>query len=124
MWVFIPEGFFSLVQDKKDDSIILVRSRYPGDLENLLNAYDPDFAPVHIKRITEWSGTDYRYRLPMERVWVETVFGQAAGNIRYTNFKNEVTNKQGHTRHDLYMKVWSILVNAQDRNADVWFARK
>jgi hypothetical protein len=123
MWVFIPEGFFSIVQDKKNPKILIVRSRYVGDLERLVNAYFPKQRQVLVESIREWAGTDYRYRLLMNREEVESVFGKAAASITYTNFKNEVTKQHGHARHDLYMKVWYIMSGAQSvkkNQEDMW----
>lgn len=114
MWVFTPEGFYSLVQDKQDASKILVRSRIADDLERLLDAYiNKNDAEILKNSITEWSGTDYRYRVALSRELVQYVFGEAAASITYTNFKNEVTEQRGHYRHDLYMKIWHIMNEAQ-----------
>jgi hypothetical protein len=144
MWVFTEIGFFSVVSydanrdpenenkfskkyvDPKDkkawwsfdfpsfkkpdkDPKVMVRARVRIDLENLL-----EYLPGEAK-ITEWKARDYPYRVVIPQEWWSVAISELSEDINYTNFKNRVTDAQGHERHMLYMTVWSAMNNAEEK---------
>jgi hypothetical protein len=117
MWLFTRYGFFSATVSRYDPTKIQVRARAREDLEKLvefargehkiekLNLKDP------ISDILELDHADYRYRVLMPRkTWSKLAF-KLADDIYYSNFKNEIHDRQ---RHDLYLRVWSTMLSLQE----------
>jgi len=92
------------VESSKDASLVVVRARDREDLENLR-----EFIPGI--KVVELPNRDYEYRAFVKRhVWERTI-RKLTAEIDYTNFKDSVTDKMGHKRHDLYMRVWSTMLS-------------
>lgn len=102
MWVFLPIGFYSVVQ-KKGDSYLTIRARFAGDLDRLKSAYLPGMGPVRLNE-----GTDYRYRASCTHAeWAEAM-GKASMDINYDNFKNRA---MPHLKGALH-NVWGVIFQA------------
>ena len=102
MWLLSPRGFFSVVQDRNDPDLLLVRARVGEDLERLRDLL-PGLEPVH------GQGTDYPWRAWVDRdAWTRAVAAMCA-EIDYDNFKNAVADRQGHSRANIYSEVWGVL---------------
>lgn len=119
MWLFTPVGFFSIVKaDAKaaalHGDVLVVRARFRKDLETLIDRYiKPDLEDTH--EIEELVQRDYPYRIYVDHVVLGSIMEQLVTEIDYTNFKNEVTKRQGHDRHALYSEVWHVMHNAEAR---------
>ena len=103
MWVMMPQGFYSAV---KDGDRICVRARVLRDLTNLRREFCPELTPATSKIGRH---TDYEWRAwcsPDE--WARAM-ARMALSINWTNFKDEVTKRQGWKRHDAYLSVWAAL---------------
>lgn len=132
MWLFTKIGFFSgTLANFKSKSYaamprpehwetvpyIMVRARVKDDLTRLVEFMEPGF-PGQVPEIFEMQGHDYPYRLLVtQEVWVRVV-GALVADVDYSNFKSAVetnarTRAEGHARHDLYMKVWSVMHGAE-----------
>ena len=74
----------------------------------LRSTYLPELSPT-----LALPGHDYPYRGYASHEQVAAAMVQATLDIGYTNFKSEVTRKQGNPRHDLYMRVWSVMNGAE-----------
>jgi len=110
MWLMTPRGFYSAVQKKGDvkTGMVTVRARNRKDLEALA-----DFFP-NVK-IAETKGTDYPCRIRVkQQAWAEAVRAMAT-EIDYSNFKDEVKKKQGWQRASVYSRIWSVLLDLEDR---------
>ncbi len=124
MWIFTKHGFFSAVcarqgNGKHDQPVdperIMVRARLRGHLEALKKRF-PDL--LGDCEIQESAGTDYAYRLFVQKsAWMQVVAGLAE-ETDYDNFKSEVAQHQGragsayeHSLHD----VWSVMHKLQKR---------
>lgn len=103
MWLATTQGFYSVVEDKRDMHMLVVRARTKGDIKALVDKQLPGLT------IHEGVGTDYPYRVfvPRER-WLSAL-NHLSEEIDYTNFKDAVKAKQGQKRADLYMGIWSLL---------------
>ena len=101
MWVFLSNSFLSIVQDRNDHDRLLVRARFPKDIERVF----PDAETF------EGIGMDYRFRAFIPRSEVVKVIAANVAKIDYDNFKSSVKEPD---RHDLYMDVWSIMESAQE----------
>jgi hypothetical protein len=107
MWLFTQTGFFSVVQDYNDKAKLHIRSRFREDLERLRARYIPKLAIKHTPR------ADYAYRAEISRRDYVLLAGALAAAVDYPNFKDRVTDEQGHDRHMLYMDVWTTMLRAQ-----------
>lgn len=98
MWVCLNDGFLSIVEDFNDSSKLIVRSR---TRRALANAFGED---IDIK---ENQGTDYDFRVTLDRNIVSDVIKKHVDNIDYFNFKRSVKEK---TLHDAYLEFWKIML--------------
>ncbi|MDA1232699.1 MAG: hypothetical protein O2856_18160 [Planctomycetota bacterium] len=122
MWIFTKHGFFSAVCARQgngkhgqpvDPERIMVRARVRGHLEALKKRF-PDL--LGECEIQESAGTDYAYRLFVQKsTWTQVLAGLAE-ETDYDNFKSEVARHQGrggaayeHSLHD----VWSVMNRLQ-----------
>ena len=122
MWIFTKHGFFSAVCARQGDGKhgqpvdpdrIMVRARVRGHLEALRKRF-PDL--LGRCDIQEFAGTDYAFRIFIDkRVWSQVLSGLAE-ETDYDNFKSEVARHQGRagaayerSLHD----VWSVMYRLQ-----------
>lgn len=107
MWGFLPEGFFSAVQDKKDPNMIVVRARIKGDLDNLRARFVPTLGPT----IGDEEGSDYPYRAYVPREdFALGAYKMVMDGITYTNFKSAVSSRRGHDKYYTALtKIWGIM---------------
>ena len=121
-WVFTRHGFFSVVCARQGDGKhgqlvdpdrIMVRARIRGHLEVLQGRF-PDLlggCDIH-----EYAGTDYAFRLFVQKdAWVGVLAGLAE-ETDYDNFKSEVARHQGRDgaayERSLH-EVWSVMNKLQ-----------
>ena len=115
MWIFCKLGFFSAVQHRDKPDTLLVRGRFGGDLDRLLDSLPPE-ERASCSPVTETPDADYLYRLEMpKRVFAKAV-GEIAGEIDYSNFKSSV-HEGGSPRDAAYMGCWSELRTGQEIQA-------
>ena len=122
MWIFTKHGFFSAVCARSgngrhgqpvDPERIMVRARLRSHLVALKERFDDFLGDCEIQEST---GTDYTYRLFLQKsVWMRVLAGLAEESD-YDNFKSEVAHHQGkpgavyeHSLHD----VWSVMHKLQ-----------
>jgi hypothetical protein len=110
MWLITPIGFYSIVckPDDSDAETLTIRARVKSDLEALRQEYLPS-----LETISEDTGTDYRFRAKAKHNEVGRALAQMAQQLDYGNFKNEVANRQGKCRAQVYHKVWDVLFTLQ-----------
>jgi hypothetical protein len=120
MWVFTPDGFYSVVQKPQDrkNNTLTIRTRNRGDMDALVAGHFPDAKPYKVKH------SDYEWRIRVPKAdWAQAV-QRMAMDIEYSNFKDEVTKRQGWDRHDVYLRVWQALLSISDRPRRRWRYRK
>ncbi len=103
MWLFTNIGFFSAVQ-KPGTDFLTVRARVKQDLDNLRQKYLPQLSATQAK-----GGTDYPWRATVSHADFAAALGKIAMDIDYSNYKNEVSARQGKARASRYGKVWQAL---------------
>ena len=122
MWIFTKHGFFSAVCARQGDGKhgqpvdldrIMVRARGRGHLEALKKRFLDLLGPCAIQ---ESVGTDYAYRLFVQKsAWTRVLAGLAE-ETDYDNFKSEVARHQGQPgapyEHSL-REVWSVMHKLQ-----------
>jgi hypothetical protein len=122
MWVFTKHGFFSAVCARQgsgkhgqplDPARLMVRARVRGHLEALKKQF-PDL--VGQCDIQEFGGSDYAFRIFVDKLVWSQVLSKLAEETDYDNFKSEVARYQGHagaayerSLHD----VWSVMYKLQ-----------
>lgn len=109
MWLMTPDGFFSVVEKPGDrqDGMLTIRTRNRADIK-ALKRFFPDAQPYKVR----FSDYEWRIRVPKDG-WAQAV-ADMAQEIDYSNFKNEVTRRQGNHRHNVYMRVWQVLLGLED----------
>jgi hypothetical protein len=122
MWIFTRYGFFSAVCARQgngsygqpvDLNRIMVRARMREHLEALQRRFPQELGAGEI---VSSGGTDYAFRLFIEKpVWAQ-VMSALAEETDYDNFKSSVARLQGregaayeHALHD----VWSVMNRLQ-----------
>lgn len=127
MWIFTKYGFYSVVCARQGDGShrqpvdpkrMMVRARVQKHLDALKIRFPDLLAESEIK---EFVGTDYAFRLFVEKpVWTQ-IMEELANEIDYDNFKSEVGRHQGLVgkdyEHSLH-EVWSVMNRLQDRRKD------
>src|SRR5579872_7373653 len=117
MWLFTKHGFFSAVCARKgkgkrgqpvDPDRIMVRARVRGHLEALKKRFPELLSDCEIQ---EFAGTDYAFRVFVEKSAWKQVAAGLAEETDYDNFKSEVARHQGRAgadyEHSLH-EVWSV----------------
>jgi len=104
MWLFLNNGFFSIVENDRSGEILTVRARKKGDLERVFGV-----SPRDIKRLPK---RDYLYRAFLDRNQVARVVQREVLNIDYGNFKDSIS-PQEKDRYSAYSKVWSAMYTWQ-----------
>jgi hypothetical protein len=100
MWIF-SESFLSIVADKFDPDVLVVRARVEGDIER----YFPNAA------VLESAGSDYRYRASIPRKDVIITVARMIFDIDYPNYKSSLSD---HRRSPWYMTVWDSMWRMQE----------
>jgi hypothetical protein len=122
MWIFTKHGFFSAVCSRQGDGKhgqpvdtdrIMVRARIRGHLEALKKRF-PDL--LGECEIQEFVGTDYAYRVFVQKSAWSQMLAELAEETDYDNFKSEVARYQGRAgaayEHALH-EVWSVMHRLQ-----------
>jgi hypothetical protein len=107
MWLFTEKGFFSVVKSRQYPTKILIRSRDRSHLAALSK---------HLKLtadILEHKGSDYQFRIMVDRATWVSIVAVLADDIDYTNFKDHVDRlaKRGSISHysQLLHMVWQLV---------------
>jgi len=118
MWIFSKHGFFSAVCCRQGDGKagqpvdtdrIMVRARIRGHLEALKRRF-PSF--LGESEIPEFVGTDYAFRLFVQKSAWAQMLAELAQETDYDNFKSEVARYQGRVGavyEDSLHQVWSVM---------------
>ena len=108
MWIFCKLGFFSAVQHRDKPDTLLVRGRFEGDLERLLDSLSVEDREL-CSSVTVTPHADYFYRVEIpKRVFAKAV-EEVAEKINYDNFKDSVHEGNRSPRDFAYMGCWGEL---------------
>lgn len=107
MWLFTPDGFYSIVQ-KPGHEYLTVRSRVASDLDILREKFMPTLSATD-----EGTGTDYRFRATIGHAAFAEGLAMIGHDIHYDNFKNEVARVKGPERAMAYGYVWQALIGLE-----------
>src|SRR5688572_29694366 len=106
MWCCSKWGFFSIVE--KPVGSWQVRARVRRDLVNLIRE-----AELKVKIVAN-AGTDYAYRIVVDKAQLVRVFAALMTSVDYPNFKDEIKKRPDQMRkHDIYAKWWYDMIRLQ-----------
>ena len=122
MWLFTKHGFYSAVCARQGDGShsqpvdtdrMVVRARVRSHLDALKERFPDLLADCEI---IEFAGTDYAFRIFVDKsVWSQVLVGLNE-EMDYDNFKSEVARHQGSEgaayEHSLH-EVWSVMNKLQ-----------
>lgn len=108
MWIFLPSGFFSIVQHPRLKSLMLVRARRREHLQNACER--GGFS----RRIKITPDRDYRYRITVTRVAVQDWIAKEIASIDYSNFKEAAHSGDAMWNFALG-SVWDVMYELQER---------
>ncbi len=93
MWLFVSDGFLSIVAHRDYSDHLLVRSRHPDHIEALFSDAEIIFMP----------SADYPYRAVLPRQVVQLAVNDYFAHMRYDNFKNSILD---YDYHEACKSVW------------------
>jgi hypothetical protein len=102
MWLFTPEGFYSVVTAEEFGEELQVRSRVQDDLDRLQRSWFPDLGPTVVK-----PGRDYPCRAFCSQIQLANALTRMAHGIDYPNFKSAVAKRHSAGRAHIYANVWA-----------------
>lgn len=109
MWLITTTGFFSVVA-KPGDADLCIRARVRKDLVDLKRDHLPSMG-----KIIETKNADYRFRAYASAAAIAVAAGDMVREIDYSNFKDEVKAVQGKDRANVYMRVWTAMLELDPR---------
>ncbi len=120
MWLFTKYGFFSAVCARQGDgkqgrpvdpARIMVRARVRKHLEELQQRF-PDL--IGDCKVLEFTGSDYAYRIFVDKpVWTKVLIGLNE-ETDYDNFKSEVERFRGRDAYERSLhNIWSVMYRLQ-----------
>jgi hypothetical protein len=101
MWICLNDAFLSIVKKDCPADSLLVRARFPGDIERV-------FASAKVQRTTD---ADYLFRAVVSRKDVQQALAGEVNRIDYDNLNDSV---ECGVLHDAYSKMWGIMAALQD----------
>lgn len=116
MWVFLKDGFVSIVEHKTDKELLVVRGRRKEDVYNFFLGDVPEDDIVFTEK------SDYQYRYSDRRDGIILYLGNHVLDIDYTNFKKSIDPLDFEYR-DATSAIWSETVKKLDsRPSDIFWA--
>jgi hypothetical protein len=101
MWLCTSSAFLSVVADRNNKNLLLVRARVAGHIETVFPKAE----------VFTNDGADYLYRALISRAEVGRAISAEVRGIDYDNFKRSVTNQ---ALHDCYLGFWSLMHKLQN----------
>lgn len=95
MWLFLPQGFVSVVAHRDNDSL-LIRARNAAHLKALFPEHEQTVLPT----------ADYRYRVLVSRDELSAVVAEHISEMNYDNYKAAIDD---YNYHDVCMDVWRTM---------------
>ena len=104
MWLMTTVGFFSIIQERPDDTLLTIRGSARGDLEALRGHYLPSLGDIE-----EDPETEHKFRAQASREAVAQALSRIATDIDYASFKDRTKEMRGSSAARIYGGVWEVL---------------
>ena len=104
MWLMTTVGFFSIIQERPDDTLLTIRGSARGDLEALRDRYLP-----RLSDIEEGPETDHKFRAQASREAVAQALSRIAMDIDYATFKETTKELEGSRTARIQGGLWEVL---------------
>jgi len=108
MWLFVPEGFYSVVTADELGHEIQVRARSKKDLDRLRATYLPSLGEA-----VALAGHDYPWRAFTTKESLAGALSKVVDALDYRNFKDTVARRLGHERAHTYLRVWEACLEIE-----------
>jgi hypothetical protein len=129
MWTATTRGFFSAVQHRDDQGLLVIRTRVKADAAHLetwyaawrasLEALDPSATDgLPTPQIVAYAVSDYPWRVIVPRSAWGAFLAETVEDLDYGNFKDAVKDTQGTDRAQVYSSVWAALLRLEDLDPD------
>lgn len=102
IWIFLKQGFLSVVADRDNPDRLLVRARVARHIQQVFPSAD----------VFTDDSADYHYRSFISRQTAADTISDSVRRIDYDNFKDAVVSESMHTA---LMSVWVVMRNLQDK---------
>lgn len=102
MWLFTETGFVSVVQDRNDDTRMLVRARDKQSLKQIADWYGAEI-------IDKVGRSDYPYRLFITRTQFVDWLVEMGSMLNYDNYKNQAAKTRGYDFVEPLHDVWAVM---------------
>lgn len=112
MWLAMKDGFLSIVESD-DADYLKVRSRRREHLEAFIEPLPKELTPEIIDSV----GTDYRWRVILERELVAKLVADRVASIDYGNFKASVRDPN---LAEMYGRWWQDHYDFQGEDPRNW----
>lgn len=109
MWLFTKIGFYSVVQHRENDQVVIIRARDRADLVALQGLMHEMFRRERPPKVASTPAADYPYRMNVGKARFAEVARRFAEDVDYENFKDRVKRAQGNARAALYLRVWAAM---------------
>ncbi len=108
MWIALNDGFFSIIESKKNSRKLVVRARLRGDLERVWG----DEMKREGVAVEETPLRDYRFRTVLSRKAVAAKIAERLARINYYNFKASVEDED---LSKMYANIWQAAYEHQEK---------
>ena len=105
MWIFTSTGFVSVVEHRDDPERLVVRARDRASLDALVARTG---APIN-----PWQGSDYAFRIVVDRPVLAAWLADVARAIDYTNYMSSALAARGGRFEAALHDVWRAMMAFQ-----------
>ena len=104
MWLMTTFGFFSIIQERPDDTLLTIRGSARGELEALRDRYLPSLGGIE-----EDPETDHKFRACASREDVAQALSRIAIDIDYASFTEKRKELHGSRAARIQGGLWEVL---------------
>lgn len=114
MWLISQEGFISIVADRNEEDVLLLRARNQKDLRAICEVAAEEKIDI-LGEIWEDASADYRWRARIGREEAALLAAALLRRVDYDNFKSRVA-RDNEERAQTYHGVWGqmLLIENED----------
>jgi hypothetical protein len=113
MWLFTEQGYLSIVRHRRDQGLLLVRSRDRHSLATFCARTGVDEAEIEDKQ-----SADYRFHVTCSDGVLIDFMAAAVRDLDYDNFKTRVASTRGSAWHGALLGIWRLTRSLPDRVAE------